>query len=163
MSAASQARHWRPELDILVFERSPHISYSACRIPYFVGHVLRKVEAFLNTLTRPFAKSAVTPQVDFTKAVFPASIIEKPMILRTWRFLHDHPCIAQHGDGLLSSPAIATPHESTTARSWVTTQSLYHSCLEQSARSSRLECIAINDSVVTSGMASAASFPVDTV
>ena len=47
MSAASQARRWRPELDILVFERSLYMSYSACGIPYYVGNVLRKVEAFL--------------------------------------------------------------------------------------------------------------------
>jgi len=29
MSAASQARRRRPELDITVFERSPHTSFSA--------------------------------------------------------------------------------------------------------------------------------------
>jgi len=29
MSAASQARRRRPELDIVVFERSPHTSFSA--------------------------------------------------------------------------------------------------------------------------------------
>lgn len=29
MSAASQAKRRRPELDILVFERGPHTSYSA--------------------------------------------------------------------------------------------------------------------------------------
>ena len=29
MSAASQAKRRRPELDIIVFERGPHTSYSA--------------------------------------------------------------------------------------------------------------------------------------
>jgi NADPH-dependent 2,4-dienoyl-CoA reductase/sulfur reductase-like enzyme len=29
MSAASQARRLRPDLDIVVFERSPHTSYAA--------------------------------------------------------------------------------------------------------------------------------------
>ena len=29
MSAASQAKRYCPELEIVVFERSPHISYSA--------------------------------------------------------------------------------------------------------------------------------------
>jgi NADPH-dependent 2,4-dienoyl-CoA reductase/sulfur reductase-like enzyme len=29
MSAAAQAKRRRPELDIVVFERSPHTSYSA--------------------------------------------------------------------------------------------------------------------------------------
>lgn len=29
MSAAAQAKRRRPELEIVVFERSPHVSYSA--------------------------------------------------------------------------------------------------------------------------------------
>lgn len=37
MSAASQAKRRRPELDIVVFERGPHVSYSACGIPYYIG------------------------------------------------------------------------------------------------------------------------------
>jgi NADPH-dependent 2,4-dienoyl-CoA reductase/sulfur reductase-like enzyme len=40
MSAASQAKRRRPELDIVVFEQSPHTSYSACGIPYYVGRVV---------------------------------------------------------------------------------------------------------------------------
>jgi NADPH-dependent 2,4-dienoyl-CoA reductase/sulfur reductase-like enzyme len=37
MSAASKARRSRSDLDILVFERSPHTSYSACGLPYYVA------------------------------------------------------------------------------------------------------------------------------
>jgi NADPH-dependent 2,4-dienoyl-CoA reductase/sulfur reductase-like enzyme len=37
MSAASKARRLRADLDIVVFERSPHTSYSACGIPYYVA------------------------------------------------------------------------------------------------------------------------------
>jgi NADPH-dependent 2,4-dienoyl-CoA reductase/sulfur reductase-like enzyme len=39
MSAASQARRRRPreDLDIVVFERGHHTSYSACGIPYWIG------------------------------------------------------------------------------------------------------------------------------
>lgn len=40
MSAASQAKRRRPGLDIVVFERSPHTSFSACGIPYYVGRVV---------------------------------------------------------------------------------------------------------------------------
>jgi NADPH-dependent 2,4-dienoyl-CoA reductase/sulfur reductase-like enzyme len=47
MSAASQARRRRPELDIIVFERSPHTSYSACGIPYYVGDVVHEVDALV--------------------------------------------------------------------------------------------------------------------
>ena len=47
MSAVSQARRWRPELDILVFERCPHMSYSACGIPSYVGDVVHEMDALI--------------------------------------------------------------------------------------------------------------------
>ncbi|MGW0180676.1 FAD-dependent oxidoreductase, partial [Nocardia sp. NPDC003345] len=39
MSAAAQARRYREagDLEIVVFERGHHTSYSACGIPYWVG------------------------------------------------------------------------------------------------------------------------------
>src|SRR3954468_3641076 len=37
MSAASQAKRLRPDLDITVFERGHHTPYSACGIPYWVA------------------------------------------------------------------------------------------------------------------------------
>jgi NADPH-dependent 2,4-dienoyl-CoA reductase/sulfur reductase-like enzyme len=40
MSAASQARRRRPDLEIVAFERSPHTSYSACSIPYYIGGLI---------------------------------------------------------------------------------------------------------------------------
>ena len=36
MSAASQAKRMRPDLDVVAFERSGHVSYSACGMPYLV-------------------------------------------------------------------------------------------------------------------------------
>jgi NADPH-dependent 2,4-dienoyl-CoA reductase/sulfur reductase-like enzyme len=47
MSAASQAKRRRPELDIDVFERGPTTSYSACGIPYYVGRVVNKEEKLI--------------------------------------------------------------------------------------------------------------------
>ncbi len=46
MSAASQARRRRgpDDLDIVVFERGHHTSYSACGIPYFVADVVHEAE-----------------------------------------------------------------------------------------------------------------------
>lgn len=37
MSAASQARRRAPDADVIVFERGPHVSYSACAMPYNIG------------------------------------------------------------------------------------------------------------------------------
>jgi NADPH-dependent 2,4-dienoyl-CoA reductase/sulfur reductase-like enzyme len=47
MSAASQAKRRRPEMDIVVFERGPHTSYSACGIPYYVGRVVDAEEKLI--------------------------------------------------------------------------------------------------------------------
>src|SRR5215471_13689608 len=44
MSAASQARRRQPHLDIVVFERSPHTSSSACGVPYYAGDVVHDLE-----------------------------------------------------------------------------------------------------------------------
>jgi NADPH-dependent 2,4-dienoyl-CoA reductase/sulfur reductase-like enzyme len=37
MSAASRARRLDPDLEITVLEKGPHVSYSACGLPWFVG------------------------------------------------------------------------------------------------------------------------------
>ncbi len=47
MSAASQAKRRRPDLDIVVFERSPHTSFSACGIPYYVSRVVDAEEKLI--------------------------------------------------------------------------------------------------------------------
>ncbi len=47
MSAASQAKRRRPDLDIVVFERGPHTSFSACGIPYYIGQVVDEEEKLI--------------------------------------------------------------------------------------------------------------------
>ena len=49
MSAASQARRWRPEeeLSIVAFERGHYTSYSACGIPYFVGGEVKDLDQLI--------------------------------------------------------------------------------------------------------------------
>jgi NADPH-dependent 2,4-dienoyl-CoA reductase/sulfur reductase-like enzyme len=42
MSAASQVRRLRQDIEILVFERSPHTSYSACGLPYYIAGIVDK-------------------------------------------------------------------------------------------------------------------------
>ena len=37
LSAASQARRVNPQLEIIVYEKGPDISYSACGLPYFIS------------------------------------------------------------------------------------------------------------------------------
>jgi NADPH-dependent 2,4-dienoyl-CoA reductase/sulfur reductase-like enzyme len=47
MSAASQARRSRSDLEIIVFESTPHTSYSACGIPYCIGGVVDGMESLI--------------------------------------------------------------------------------------------------------------------
>ncbi|TDI84417.1 MAG: NADH oxidase [Caldithrix sp.] len=50
MSAASKAKRLNPKLDVLVFEKTPHVSYSACGIPYFIADLVRDASELV-TLT----------------------------------------------------------------------------------------------------------------
>jgi NADPH-dependent 2,4-dienoyl-CoA reductase/sulfur reductase-like enzyme len=47
MSAASQVRRLRQDVDIVVFERSPHTSYSACGLPYFIAGLVDSAEELI--------------------------------------------------------------------------------------------------------------------
>lgn len=44
MSAASKVRREDPEREIIVFERSPHTSYSACGMPYLIAGLIDSAE-----------------------------------------------------------------------------------------------------------------------
>lgn len=54
MSAASQARRSRDDLEILTFERTPYTSYSACGIPYYVGGLVKSVDALISRTPETF-------------------------------------------------------------------------------------------------------------
>ncbi len=40
MSAAARAKRVNPHLDVVVLERSPHVSYGACGLPYFIAGLI---------------------------------------------------------------------------------------------------------------------------
>ncbi|MGH9431012.1 MAG: FAD-dependent oxidoreductase [Terriglobia bacterium] len=44
LSAASQARRVNPQLEIIVYEKGPDISYSACGLPYFIAGAVRQAD-----------------------------------------------------------------------------------------------------------------------
>lgn len=45
LSAASRARRVNPHLEILVYEKGPDISYSACGLPHLIAGVVREADA----------------------------------------------------------------------------------------------------------------------
>jgi len=47
MSAASKVRREDPQREIVVFERSPHTSYSACGMPYFIAGLVETAERLI--------------------------------------------------------------------------------------------------------------------
>lgn len=47
MSAASKVRREKPEWEIVVFERSPHTSYAACGIPYYIADQVKSSESLI--------------------------------------------------------------------------------------------------------------------
>ncbi|MHA1732543.1 MAG: FAD-dependent oxidoreductase [Promethearchaeota archaeon] len=42
LSAASAVKRGKPDVEVHVYERSPHISFASCGLPYFVSGVVRK-------------------------------------------------------------------------------------------------------------------------
>lgn len=42
LSAASAVKRKKPDVDVVVYERSPHISYASCGLPYFVSGIVPK-------------------------------------------------------------------------------------------------------------------------
>ena len=54
MSAASQARRGRVDLDIVAFEKGRYVSYAACGIPYYVGGVVDSFDELLIRTSEEF-------------------------------------------------------------------------------------------------------------
>ncbi|GAB4406444.1 MAG: FAD-dependent oxidoreductase [Anaerolineales bacterium] len=63
MSAASQARRLRDDLDIVVFERGPHTSYAACGIPYYVGGLVQEWRALVARTPDEFRRQGIDARV----------------------------------------------------------------------------------------------------
>ncbi len=66
LSAATQARRLRSagELDIVVLEQGPEISYSACGIPYWVGGLVEDRDRLLARTPADFAAQDITVRAD---------------------------------------------------------------------------------------------------
>lgn len=63
MSAASQARRLRPDLEIVAFERSNYVSYAACGEPYYVGGLVDSVDDLVARTPQDFAERNIEVHV----------------------------------------------------------------------------------------------------
>src|SRR5690606_36284077 len=63
LTAATNARRLLPDIEIVVFERSPWASYSACGEPYFVSGEVEEFDSLLVRSPEEFAKQGITIHV----------------------------------------------------------------------------------------------------
>ena len=63
MSAASQARRMRADLEVVAFERGAYTSYSACGMPYYVGGVVADVKPLIARTPDEFLQRGITAHV----------------------------------------------------------------------------------------------------
>ncbi|NIR52216.1 FAD-dependent oxidoreductase [candidate division KSB1 bacterium] len=54
MSAASKAKRLNPNLEVLAFERTAHVSYSACGIPYYIADLVREARELVTITPEEF-------------------------------------------------------------------------------------------------------------
>jgi NADPH-dependent 2,4-dienoyl-CoA reductase/sulfur reductase-like enzyme len=66
LSAAAQARRLRPadDLEIVVLEQGPEVSYSACGIPYWIGGLVSDRDRLLARTPAQFAAKDITIRTD---------------------------------------------------------------------------------------------------
>ena len=60
MSAAAKARRTNNDLEIVVYERSPYISYGACGFPYFIKGEIPRMSALMERTTEDFAEQGIS-------------------------------------------------------------------------------------------------------
>ncbi|AEB11270.1 FAD-dependent oxidoreductase [Marinithermus hydrothermalis] len=59
MSAAAKAKRTNPDLEITVFEKSPHVSYGACGLPYFLAGRIPRAEALIARTPEAFKQQGI--------------------------------------------------------------------------------------------------------
>ncbi|MEA2192864.1 MAG: hypothetical protein QOI73_2985, partial [Solirubrobacteraceae bacterium] len=63
MSAAARAKRLEPDLDVTVYERSGHCSYTACGLPYHVSGVIADHRALVMRTPDEFARDGIAVRV----------------------------------------------------------------------------------------------------
>jgi hypothetical protein len=54
MTAAGRAARLNPDLDIVVLEQGPHVSYSICGAPYYLSGEVPRVESLISYTPETF-------------------------------------------------------------------------------------------------------------
>ena len=59
MSTASQLRRLNEDIEIVVFDKGRHTSYSACGIPYYVGGMIEDWEDLISITPEEFQERGI--------------------------------------------------------------------------------------------------------
>ncbi|MBK6709049.1 MAG: FAD-dependent oxidoreductase [Chloroflexi bacterium] len=91
MSAAAKARRMNPALEIVVYEKSGHISYGACGFPYFIkGDVTRLEDLIARTPAQMAAQGVMAHVCHEVMAIDPAQRTVRVMDHENGRLFTDH-------------------------------------------------------------------------
>ncbi|MFH1144649.1 MAG: FAD-dependent oxidoreductase [Candidatus Eisenbacteria bacterium] len=58
-SVAAKAKRVKPDLEVHMFDQGPHVSYSACPTPYYIGGVIPDAEQLIARRPEQFEKSGI--------------------------------------------------------------------------------------------------------
>lgn len=91
MSAAAKARRLDPNLEIVVYEKSGHVSYGACGFPYFIKGEIPRIESVVVRTPQQFAKQQIEARVYHqVLAIDPAERVVRVRNLETGAEFTDH-------------------------------------------------------------------------
>ncbi|MBP6803248.1 MAG: FAD-dependent oxidoreductase, partial [Chloroflexi bacterium] len=91
MSAAAKARRMNPALEIVVYEKSGHISYGACGFPYFIkGDVTHLEDLIARTPAQMAAQGVMAHVCHEVMAIDPAQRTVRVMDHENGRLFTDH-------------------------------------------------------------------------
>ncbi|MBC7232893.1 MAG: CoA-disulfide reductase [Chloroflexi bacterium] len=62
-SAAAKAKRVNPDLEVILLERDPHISYGACGLPYFIAGLIPSAEALIARSPAEFQKQGIEVRI----------------------------------------------------------------------------------------------------
>jgi NADPH-dependent 2,4-dienoyl-CoA reductase/sulfur reductase-like enzyme len=98
MSAAAKARRLDPELEVLVYEKGPHISYAACGMPYFLAGDVPDHQQLMVRTPEQMARQGVRVHINHeVTGIHPSSrsvIIQDLLAGRELTETYDHLVIA---------------------------------------------------------------------
>ncbi|MFQ5604254.1 MAG: FAD-dependent oxidoreductase [bacterium] len=88
MSAASKAKRLHPQLEVIALERTPHVSYSACGIPYYISDLVREPAELIAITPRQFEEQRGIQMLTLHE-VLAVNPVQRTVIARSLESLYE--------------------------------------------------------------------------